>query len=306
MPVTEPVLVIAFNRPDHLAVLLQRLREVGVSNLFVAIDGARKGRVGEDSKVAECQALVNAIDWPCDVQTLFQESNLGCGLGVSTAITWFFTHVEHGIILEDDVIPDPTLFPFCSELLERYAHDSRVFAISGCNFVPTDAQSWPQEPYRFTDFVHVWGWATWRRSWNRHALDIRDWRRRLPLPTLLRRSGYRPATTLYWATNLELTARGAIDTWDYQLALASLEQGSLVATSNINLVENIGFDAAATHTTIGSSGLQPVGHAMLPVADVPVRMDVKAAQWTMRHHCKATTVGAWDRLRRYAMSRRNA
>jgi hypothetical protein len=111
---------------------------------------------------------------------------------------------------------------------------------------------------------------------------------------------------LYWATNLELTARGAIDTWDYQLALASLEEGSLVATSNVNLVENIGFDAAATHTTAGTSGLQPIGQAVLPIADVPVRMDAKAAQWTMRYHCKATTIGALDRLRRYAMNRRTS
>ncbi len=133
---SEPVLIMAFNRPDHLQVLLNRLREVRPDRVFVAVDGARDARPDEADRVQACRDLVATIDWPCDVQTLFQDHNLGCGLGVSTAITWFFTHVERGIILEDDIIPDPSFFPYCAELLDRYQDDARVFAISGCNFVP--------------------------------------------------------------------------------------------------------------------------------------------------------------------------
>ncbi len=117
---SEPVLVMAFNRPDHLAVLLRRLREVQPERLYVAIDGARTGREGEQERVQQCRDLVATVDWPCDVHTLFQDSNLGCGLGVSTAISWFFANEERGIILEDDIIPDPSFFPYCAELLERY------------------------------------------------------------------------------------------------------------------------------------------------------------------------------------------
>ena len=151
---TEAVLVIAFNRPDHLGVLLDRLRAVKPPRVYVAVDGARDGRPDEAERVQACRDLVAAIDWPCQVETLFQDRNLGCGLGVSTAISWFFAHEERGIILEDDIIPDPSFFPFCSELLDRYQDDRRVFAISGCNFVPREEMG-SHGAYRFSQVPHI-------------------------------------------------------------------------------------------------------------------------------------------------------
>ena len=46
-----------------------------------------------------------SIDWPCEVHHLFSDKNLGCRLGVTRAINWFFENVDEGIILEDDCIP---------------------------------------------------------------------------------------------------------------------------------------------------------------------------------------------------------
>lgn len=45
----------------------------------------------------------------------------GCRLGVSRAITWFFEQVEEGIILEDNCVPHPHIFPSCPTLLAQRA-----------------------------------------------------------------------------------------------------------------------------------------------------------------------------------------
>ena len=304
MTVREPVLVMGFNRPDHLAVLIDRLRVVQPQRLFVAIDGPRPTREGEADRVQRCRDLVATVDWPCDVRTLFQESNLGCGLGVTTAITWFFSQVERGIILEDDIIPDPSFFPYCSELLDRYEHDERVFAISGCNFVPPEHQSRPDLPYRFSQVPHIWGWATWRRSWAQHRLDIAGWRRELPIGTLLRRVHYSIPSTVYWTSTFELLARKEVDTWDGQLVLAAMAHDSWTATSNVNLVQNIGFGEAATHTIEDRHDLRPVEPITLPLADVPVVHDAKADAWTRTHHFQATWRGMLGQADRYLRSRR--
>lgn len=289
--VTEPVLVIAFNRPDHLRTLLDHLRQVQPRRVFFAVDGPREGRPEEAARVQACRDLAAAIDWPCSLETLFQEANLGCGLGVSTAISWFLGRVERGIILEDDIIPDPSFYVFCTELLDRYAEDERVLAISGCNFVPPQFQSRPEDPYRFSQIPHIWGWATWRRAWARHTLDIPDWRRRVGLARLWSRSGRSLAGALYWASTFELLARKEVDTWDGQLVLTAMEHGQLTATSNVNLVRNIGFDESATHTFEDRGDLQPVIPMALPTRSVTVEVDERADAYTRRTHFRASTVG---------------
>jgi len=304
VPVAEPILVMAFNRPDHLEVLLQRLREVKAQRLFIAIDGPREGRPEEVAKVQACRDLIDGIDWTEDVSTLIQDRNLGCGLGVSTAISWFFSNVERGIILEDDIIPVPSFFPYCSALLDRYEHDIRVFAISGCNFVPSNEQSRPELPYRFSQVPHIWGWATWRRSWVKHSLDIAGWRSRLPIPRLLSRVGYSVPSAVYWTSTFELLARKEVDTWDGQLVLAAMVDDQWTATSNVNLIENIGFGEGATHTLEDRKDLQPLGELTLPLSDVPVVHDAKADAWTRRHHFQATWRGMAGQADRYLRARR--
>ena len=304
MRVTEPVLVMAFNRPDHLSRLLERLREVQPERLYVAIDGPRAAMEGEPERVQACRDLVGTVDWPCEVHTLFQEHNLGCGQGVTTAISWFFEHEERGIILEDDIVPDPSFFPYCEELLERYQDDERVFAISGCNFVPSSVQTRPDLPYRFMTVPHIWGWATWRRSWAAHRLDISGWRDRLPLTRLWRRVGRSIPGTVYWTSTFELLARGEVDTWDGQLVLAAMERGQLTATSNVNLVQNIGFGSDATHTVEDFGDLLPIGSIAVPIGEVPVERDARADAWTRKHHFRATWRGMMEQADRFRKRRK--
>ena len=303
MTVTEPILVIAFNRPDHLSVLIDRLREVEPTRLFFAVDGPRANKASEFEKVQACRDLVGTIDWNCEVTTNFQESNLGCGLGVSTAITWFFDKVERGIILEDDIIPDPSFFPFCGELLTRHENDSNVFAISGCNFVPPNEIE-TNGDYRFSQVPHIWGWATWRNRWEQYNLDIAGWSKGLPPTKLWAKSGHSIPGAVYWAGTFELLARKEVDTWDGQLVYMCMKTGMLTATSNTNLIENIGFNDQATHTLVDRDELQPIIPISQPTIPQLVRLDKKADAWTRKNHFRATWRGMLDQGDRFLKRRR--
>lgn len=298
-----PILVMAFNRPDHLRVLLERLREVGPNSVYFAVDGARANKVDEHERVFECRKMIEDIDWIPSKSTLFQDTNLGCGQGVTTAISWFFANEEAGIILEDDIIPDPSFFPYCAELLDRYQHDQRVFAVSGCNFVPAEYQSHPEHPYRFSQVPHIWGWATWRDRWSHHHLDISGWQKQLPPLELWRRTGRSVSGAAYWASTFELLARGEVDTWDGQLVLAGMVHQQLTATSNVNLIRNIGFDELATHTREDRDELPAPQPITLPLAEVPVELDERADAWTRRHHFRATPAGMMGQAGRYLKRR---
>lgn len=154
-----PILFLIFNRPDVQQQVFQKIREVQPKKLFIAADGPRSGVAADQEKCAKARKIVEQVDWLCDVKILFRESNLGCDTAVSQAISWFFNHVEEGIILEDDCMPARAFFDFCKTMLERYRYEEQVWNVLGVNYYGS------RQSYFFTHNFYSTGWATWRRAW---------------------------------------------------------------------------------------------------------------------------------------------
>ena len=127
---TTPILLITFNRPDHVRQVLIEIRKQQPAQLFVCQDGAREGNVLDFERMQQVRDVINElVDWPCELHTLYQDKNLGCGPGPATGISWFFSQVEMGIVLEDDAVPHPDFFEYAVTLLEKYKDDESVRAI---------------------------------------------------------------------------------------------------------------------------------------------------------------------------------
>ena len=240
-----PVLYLIFNRVDTTSKVFARIKEIKPAYFYIAADGPRKEKEGERE---QCEAVrkyvLDNIDWNCDVKTLFREQNLGCGKGVSSAITWFFENVEEGIILEDDCLPSISFFPFCSELLERYRNNDNVFVISGNNF---QNKKRGKASYYFSAYGHVWGWASWRRAWNNYNFSLQD----------LKDDEFKKCLELFFHTKPEREywyeifckmKYHPIDTWDYQWMIIHWINKGINILPNSNLITNIGFNEYATHT----------------------------------------------------------
>ena len=101
-----PILFLIFARPDTTQRVFERIRDIRPLKLYIAADAPRKDRPNEIVRSQETRRIVDKIDWPCEVHTLFRNENLGCKSAVSSAITWFFDKEEYGVILEDDCLPD--------------------------------------------------------------------------------------------------------------------------------------------------------------------------------------------------------
>ena len=74
--------------------------------------------------------MIETFDSDIKKEILTQNKNLGCGLGMSTAISWFFQKEEFGMILEDDCIPNKKFYSYCNNLLRRYKDDKNIFMIA--------------------------------------------------------------------------------------------------------------------------------------------------------------------------------
>ena len=244
----SPVLLLIFNRPETTARVFQRIREARPPRLYLASDGPRAEKVGESETVLGLrEELLSAIDWPCELQTLFRDDNLGCARAVSGAITWFFEHEEEGIILEDDTLPDPTFFRFCDELLARYRTDERIGMISGDNFQRGRLRG--EASYYFSKFNHIWGWASWRRVWRNYDLALNEWPALRETSFVKDLSDGDAAFVRNWTRVFDQVHQGLIDTWDYSFVYSVWKCGYLTILPQVNLVSNIGFGALGTHTT---------------------------------------------------------
>lgn len=247
-----PVAFIIFNRPDTTERVFAEIAKAKPPKLLVVADGPRENRPGEAEKCATTRAIIERVDWPCEVLTNFSDVNLGCKKRVSSGIDWVFDNVEEAIILEDDCLPDPNFFRFCEEMLERYRHDQRIGMISGDNFQLGGRHG--EDSYYFSKYVHIWGWATWRDRWHGvYDVSMAHW-------PMVRDNGRLPDLVFdkdeagYWAGIFERVYQGGIDTWDYQWVFANWVEGRLSILPSVNLISNIGFGVDATHTT-GTSPL---------------------------------------------------
>ena len=297
-----PVLLIGFNRPDLLERVIDRLRLTQPRRVFLAVDGPRSGVAKDVEKVNQTRACSQLVDWECEVHTLFRDENLGCGKAVSGAISWFFEHVNEGIILEDDILPDLTFFPYVEELLSRYRDDQRIIGISGSSYLP-QAVAPHSTSYRFSIIPNIWGWATWSDRWDRYRFDIKDWRRQLPTRRLWHWVHHSPWALAFWSAQFDLVARQRIDTWDLQWVAAAMSSGGLTATPNVNLVENIGWGEDSTHTQLVPDHIQPAEPIQFPLGHPMIEWNAAGDAWTNKYAYQASTKGAVERLGRFVRNR---
>jgi hypothetical protein len=249
-----PVALLIFNRPETTARVFERVREARPPKLLVVADGPRPDQPDEAERTAAARRVVERVDWECELLTDYSEANLGCRRRVSSGLDWVFETVEEAIVLEDDCVPDPSFFPFCDELLERYRDEERVMHVSGDNF--QFGRRVGEASYYFTRYPHVWGWASWRRAWRHHDVEIPKWaaagrlRRRLLL-----REFADPSERRFWEWAWDGVSAGLIDTWDFQWVFALRARKALAINPNVNLVSNIGFGAESTHTAEDERGV---------------------------------------------------
>src|SRR5471030_3366992 len=86
------VLFVIFNRPDTTARVFGQIRIAKPRRLYIAADAPRDNIPGEDLLCEQARAIVENVDWECEVKTFFRKKNVGCKEGVSSAVTWFFNH----------------------------------------------------------------------------------------------------------------------------------------------------------------------------------------------------------------------
>jgi hypothetical protein len=240
-----PVLLVFFNRPDTTLQVLNAIKKYQPKLLYLASDGARVNKPGENEVVERTRLQVlDNIDWPCEVKIVFREKNIGYGYGVSSAITWFLEQEEMGIILEADYLPSLSFFYYCEDLLHKYKDTDQIKIIGGDNFQRGNRRG--DESYYFSHYPTTWGWATWRRAWKSFNHDISDYKETIQAGSLnhVLQSNLEKR---HWKCALKKAAEHPEKVWDYHFYYNIWKEKGICITPNRNLVVNLGFFEKGTH-----------------------------------------------------------
>lgn len=260
-----PILLITFNRPEHTHKVLSAIREAKPKELYVAQDGPREGNQND---VEQClkvrQVISETVDWDCNLHTRFSDVNLGCGPGPMTGINWFFGQVERGVVMEDDCLPHPDFFQYCEELLERYDNDERVMYISSTLY---DNKWKCEQSYDFSHYMITGAWASWARAWKGFDLDLLSLNAR-KFRKHCKRHLYSVVEADWWYFKVLEIQRDEEKKsyWDYQMQIHLFKNNGLTIHPRCNLISNIGFDEAGTHTLENDGRGNLASHSILPLA----------------------------------------
>jgi len=227
--------------------------------LYVAADGPRPDRKDDIVNCNRTRQVIDQIDWPCEVKKLFRSENLGCGFAVCSAINWFFEHVESGIILEDDCMPDVSFFEYSSELLEKFKEDEDIYVISGTNMQKGIKRG--EGSYYFSNYPVTWGWASWRRAWNHFNYDITNFNNSFDSGDLDHVFQNQHEKS-YWKKKIKKGDLEKKNIWDYQWYFAIWKNKGIGITPNFNLITNIGFRNNASHDFLRDSAREPLTYSI--------------------------------------------
>lgn len=283
-----PVVFIIFNRADTARRVLGAIRQARPSRLFVIADGPRSNRPGEDERCREARSVISEIDWECEVTTDFADINLGCRKRISTGLNRVFATVDEAIILEDDCLPEPGFFGYCEELLERYRHDRRIMHIAGTNYLfGRYRERMSRQSYYFSRYNHCWGWATWRRAWERFDTSMSCWpelRHSGRLKDILAGDEW---SVPYWERAFQQVFDERLDSWSFVWTFSCWINSGLTILPTVNLISNIGFNEQGAHTLNRRSRFanmvtEPIS---LPLTDPPFLIrDREADRYTQRNN----------------------
>jgi GR25 family glycosyltransferase involved in LPS biosynthesis len=246
-----PIVLIAYNRPNHTYKVLASLQNNELANestLYIYIDGLKQGANEiEIAKHNEVIAVAQKTKWCAEVIIHISEQNRGCRFGPIFGINEVLKNHEAVIILEDDIVTSTYFLQFMNESLNYYKNYQSVFSISGFN-LPEKRIPIPKD-YEYDVYVSLrqqnWGWGTWANRWQQV-----NWNKDYITGFLTNQQQVeafnRGGDDL--SKMLKEEFDGKSQAWDIQFSFAQFFYHAVSIIPCRSYTQNIGLDNSGTHT----------------------------------------------------------
>lgn len=241
--VLAPVIVFAYNRPNHLRQTLAALAKNTLANeseLFIYCDGAKESATDEQkASVADTRKVAHDTSGFKGVTVVERPQNIGLMNNIVGAVTEIVNKYGRVIVLEDDMITSPGTLQYFNDALEAYKDEEKVMHIVSYMF----PHRWPlPETFFYTVPYPGGGWATWSRAWKYYPSNIEElydyWKDKW------RYFNYWNHDEDDLVKQLVDNYNGTLRTWFIRWYAVMLKMGGLTLYPGKSLVTNTGFDGS--------------------------------------------------------------
>lgn len=287
---STPVVLLAYNRPEKLAALIDSLRPSAPSKIIVVVDGPKPNNPTDLAKVESTRRVAQEINWTDDVEFEFRPINWGLRNSVESAVTYAVEKYGTAIMLEDDARPGTQWIPYALHMLDKYQNEMHIEHVSGYDLVPPMTLVSPNRGSRLSRYPESYAWATWQRAWKNYDGGL-EWALNAPLSELENIVGSKIGA-LRWKQNFLDAQAGRISTWAYRWLASMWSRGSFMISPNANLVTYDGYsDGTHTYLKPGWSELPRFDGAWEDLAQGILALDVEADKWAAKHVYSETLYG---------------
>jgi hypothetical protein len=236
-----PIVLFVYNRLWHTTQTVEAMLQnelAGESDLYIYCDGA-KGN-GSDRKVKEVRKYVKSIHGFKSVKIIERDKNWGLADSIIDGVSEIVDKYGRVIVIEDDLVTSPFFLTYINNALERYETSEQVMNINGYIF---DIEN-GLPPTFFHQVPSSWGWATWKRAWDKINLSSKDLYN-LILPN---KQDFDLDKSYDFFRQLKANYDGSLKTWAVKWYATIYLNKGLCLTPCKSFVRNLGFDKDATNT----------------------------------------------------------
>ena len=266
-----PVVIFAFNRPEHLRKCLDSLRKnkVAINTEFrIFVDGPRNE--GDLLKRNLIEKLLEEYKQHLSIKVSFAEENLGLAKSIIAGLNEVFSNSDRAIIVEDDLISSPFFLDFCNSGLNLFEANQSVASIHGFSYKFNNLETTPY----FIKGADCWGWATWKNRWELFEENADILIRELERRHLKRKFDLDGAYPYF--NMLLRQSRGEVDSWAIRWHASMFLANKLTLYPNQTLINNIGIDGSGTHAGQGKNINSILSSTPINITKMEVVESVKA------------------------------
>lgn len=244
MQTYAPIALFTYNRADKTQRVVESLlqnAEAKYSDLFIFSDGSKSPE--KKAGVKENRKYIHTISGFKSISIIEREKNWGLANSLIAGITEVINKYGKVIVVEDDLILSPYFLKFMNDGLEKYKDDDRVGTINA--FVPPIKEKLPDTYFLY--FMHPWGWATWKRSWDLLNLNTKYLLRKMRFKVKKFNLGGNCGSY----GNLYCQKVGKVDSWYIRFYASLFLNKKLNLFPKQAMVINGGLDDSGTHCGTG-------------------------------------------------------